>query len=318
MARKVLLTDYAWADLEIERDVLRRADCELIVAPDGSETTLCHLATDVDAIMTTWAKVTRSVIQAAANCRIVARLGIGLDNIDVDYCSARAIPVTNVPDYCRHEVAEHALALMLSLARGIGLFHAHAIAGNYDLKAGPVVRRVAGRTLGIVGCGGIGRVLANMAQGIGLHVVATTRTEHALPDKVTRLSLDDLLAQSDFVSLHVPLTSATERMIGAAELGRMKRGAFLINTARGGLIDHGALADALSSGQIAGAGLDVQFPEPPDLTLPPFNDPRVIVTPHAAFVSVESLEALRHTAATQVVTKLLGGTPDNIVNAPRF
>ena len=129
--------------------------------------------------------------------------------------------------------------------------------------------------------------------------------------------MNDLLAQSDYVSLHAPLTPQTRHLIGAAQLARMKPTAYLINTARGGLIDTAALVTALASNQLAGAALDVQDPEPPDLAQPPYNDPRVIVTPHAAFVSQESLENLRTRAARQVATVLTGGTPENIVASPR-
>ena len=244
---KVLLTDYAWSDLDIERRTLAEIDAELIVAPRQDVETLTALAVDADAIMTNWAKVPAAVIQAGPKCKIVSRLGIGLDNIDVATATARKIVVTNIPDYCIIEVAEHALALLLALARKIGFYHQQTMTGRYDLQAGPALRRIEGQTLGIVGLGNIGGRLAEKALALGLKVLATTRTPRTLTSGVRRCELDELLAQSDYVSLHLPLTAETRHLIGKAQLARMKPTAYLINTARGGLIDNAALSAALES-----------------------------------------------------------------------
>ncbi|MBL9123959.1 MAG: C-terminal binding protein [Planctomycetaceae bacterium] len=311
---KVLLTDYAWADVEIERSTLADVDAELIVAPAGDEESLVKAAAGVDAIMTNWAKVTARVLAAAPDCQIVARLGIGLDNIDVKYATEHKMLVTNVPDYCLTEVAEHALALILSHARKVAFYHLETKAGRYDLQAGPQLRRVAGQTLGIVGWGNIGRQLAQKASALGLKIIASSRSRTNPIAGVEWRSLDELLSESDYVSLHLPLNGETRHTLGARQLARMKPTAYLINTARGGLIDHAALAAALAAGQLAGAALDVQEPEPPDLSVPPFNDPRVIVTPHAAFVSAESLDNLRERTASQVADRLLGRRPENVIN----
>lgn len=315
MARyKALLTDYAWPDVEIEREVLARGGAELVVAEAADAQSLAGLAADVDAIMTNWARVPASVIEAAPKCRIVARLGIGLDNIDVACATRRKIPVTNIPDYCLIEVAEHALALVLALARKIGHYHLATKAGNYELQSGPPLRRMEGQTLGVVGLGAIGRQLAQKALGIGLRVVATNRSGQCDVTGVHMVDLGRLLRESDYVSLHVPLSDATRHLIGEKELAQMKPTAYLINTARGGVLDHAALADALAAGQLAGAALDVQDAEPPDLSQPPYNDPRVIVTPHAAFYSEESVADLRRRVAEQVVARLRGEIPENVVN----
>ena len=314
MSYKVLLTDYAWPDLEIERTILSEYDAELVVAPDQELATLIDLAGEVDAIMTNWADVPAELIDAAPRCRIIARLGIGLDNIAVTHATERGIPVTNVPDYCLIEVAEHTLALLLALARKIGVFHANSRAGRYDLAAGLPLRRIEGQTLGIIGLGQIGRRVAEKGHAIGLKVIAFNRSHKQPPPGVALSDVQTVLSESDFVSLHVPLNEATRQMIGAAQLALMKPTAFLINTARGGLVDHAALAAALEANRLAGAALDVQDPEPPDLSQPPFNDPRVIVTPHAAFYSTESVDELRRRAARQVGTRLTGGRPKNVVN----
>ena len=311
---RALITDYAWPDLEIERAVLGEVDAQLVAAGAGDEPTLVGLAAGCDAILTNWARVTPTVIDAAPGCRIIARLGIGLDNIDVAHATRRGIVVTNVPDYCLVEVAEHALALLLALARKVGWYHRETKSGRYALQSGPALFRIEGQTLGIVGLGHIGRHLAAKALALGLRVIATSRAGRSSAPGVTIASLEDLLRQSDYVSLHVPLGVQTRGFIGAAQLAQMKPTAYLINTARGGLIDHGALAAALAEGRLAGAALDVQEPEPPPLDRPPYNDPRAIVTPHAAFVSAESIADLRRRAAAQVATRLTGRRPEHVVN----
>jgi D-3-phosphoglycerate dehydrogenase len=313
-AFRVLLTDYAWPNLDLERAGLQQANAELVVAEKTDPASLAALAKDCQAIMTNWAKVPESVIAASPDCRIVARLGIGLDNIDVAYCTSRKIPVTNVPDYCLIEVAEHALALLLAQARKVAYYHHATQSGIYQLQAGPKLRRLEGQTLGIVGLGNIGRKLAEKALGLGLKVIATSRSRKNPLAGVEFVELPDLLQRSDYISLHTPLTPETRHSFGAAQFAQMKPTAYLMNTARGGLIDHAALAAALNAGQLAGAALDVQDPEPPDLSQAPYNDPRVIVTPHAAFVSEESLANLRSRVAAQVATRLLGKIPENVVN----
>jgi D-3-phosphoglycerate dehydrogenase len=311
---RALLTDYAWADLDIERAILDAAGVELVVADKTDAESLAMLARDCHAIMTNWAKVPESVIAAASKCQIICRLGIGLDNIDVSAATRRNIPVTNIPDYCLIEVAEHALALLLALGRKVAYYHHQTKQGDYQLQAGPPLRRLEGQTLGIVGLGNIGRKLAEKAIGLRLQVVATTRSRRQPMPDVRIVSLGELLATSDYVSLHLPLTAETRHIIGADQLAQMKPSAYLINTARGGLIDTAALAAALAEDRLAGAALDVQEPEPPDLSQPPYNDPRVIVTPHAAFVSVESLANLRQRVSRQVVDRLAGRRPENVVN----
>jgi D-3-phosphoglycerate dehydrogenase len=311
---RALITDYAWPNLEIERAILAANDIELVVAEKKDIASLAKLAVGCDAIMTNWAKTPAEVIGAAKNCKIVSRLGIGLDNIDVAYCTEHGIPVTNCPDYCLIEVAEHALALILAFGRKVAFYHHETKQGRYELQAGTQLRRLEGQTLGIVGLGNIGARLAQKALGLGLRVVATSRSGKSRVAGVPIVSLDELLTQSDYVSLHIPANAETKKSFNAAQLAKMKPTAFLINTARGALIDDDALLAALEENQLAGAALDVQDPEPPDLTRPLFRHPRVIVTPHAAFVSAESLDNLRQRVAQQVADRLQGRTPENIVN----
>ncbi len=311
----VLLTDYAWHDLDIERSILSSIDANLIVAEESSVEALSQLATQhqVSAIMTTWASVTAEVIAASPACKIVARLGIGLDNIDVAYCKEHDIIVTNVPSYCLIEVAEHALALIFALGRKIALYHAATKAGSYDLQAGPALRQMQRQTIGIVGLGHIGKTVAQKAHALGFRVLALAHGKRPAPEGVELVDREKFLAESDYITLHVPLTDETRNLVDQAWLAAMKPTAYLVNTARGGVVDHQALRAAVLSNEIAGAGLDVQQPEPPDMSQPPYNHPNVIVTPHAAFTSIESIELLRRTALQDVADFLTGKTPKNIV-----
>jgi D-3-phosphoglycerate dehydrogenase len=311
---RVLLTDHPWPDLAVERSLLEPHGIEVVDAPHGDEETLTRLAADVDAIAVCWARVTERVIAAAPHCRIVARMGIGLDNIDVAAATGRGMLVTNVPDYCVEEVSDHALALILACARNIGWFQARIRRGEYSLADAPPMRRLSGQTVGLLGLGRIGRRTAEKARGIGLRVIAHTASGSDHGTGVPMVSLPELLGSSDYLCLHAPLTSETRRIINADALARMRPTAFLINTSRGGLVDEAALAQALARGQLAGAALDVFDPEPPDLSQPLFKDDRVIITPHAAFVSVEAVRELRERVARQIVAALQGESPENVIN----
>lgn len=306
-------TDYPWPDVEVERAILAEANCTLEVSPDNQETTLIEKVGDADTIITCWASVTARVIDAAPNCRHICRTGIGLDNIDVEHATAKGIVVTNVPDYCIEEVAEHALAMVFTLGRKIADCHLATKRGEYDLVASLPIERIGGKTLGIIGLGRTGTLLADKARAVGMRVVATNRSKQ-VSDGVTWVPLEQLLAESDYVSLNCPLTDETRHLMRAETLGQMKPSAFLINTSRGGLVDHDALAEALNEEKLAGAALDVQDTEPPDLSRPPYNDSRVIVTPHTAFVSTEAIHELRSRVGRQTVDFLRGKRPEMVVN----
>jgi D-3-phosphoglycerate dehydrogenase len=310
---RALYTDYPWADAEVERELLAEADCELIISPDNKEETLAKLAPGMDVILTCWAPVKQLVINAADRCRHIARTGIGLDNIAVDLATERGILVTNVPDYCVGEVAEHTIASLMALGRKLPAYHAATKAGRYELVAQLPIERINGKTLGIIGLGQIGVRVAQLAAALGLRVLGVNRSGRDVPG-VELVSLDDLLTRSDFLSIHCPLTDETRNLINSERFARMKPSAFLINTSRGGLVDPQALAAALVAGRLAGAALDVQSPEPPDLAAPPWNDPRVLVTPHVAFYSTEATHELRTRVGRQVVAFLRGELPENVVN----
>ncbi len=310
-----LYTDFPWADPQVERDLLATVDCELVLAPDDQEETLIRLAGELnpDVIMTCWAPTTSRVIDAAPGCRHIARTGIGLDNIDVGHATRRGVVVTNVPDYCVEEVAEHALGLVFALARKIAFCHHATKQGDYNLVAALPIYRLRGQTLGVVGLGLTGRLVAQKALALGMNVVGNNRSRE-VPPGVTWAPLEELLAHSDYVTLHCPLSEETRCLINAQTLAIMKPQAYLINTARGGVVDHVALAAALAENRLAGAALDVQSPEPPDLSLPPYNDPRVIVTPHTAFCSPQANRELRERVGRQVVASLSDQTPECVLN----
>jgi len=311
---RLLITDRAWPDSAIERSLLEPLGIEVVEAPAGDEATLCRLAADVQAIACNWARVTARVIDSAPGLRIVSRMGIGLDNIDIPAATRRGIPVTNVPDYCVGEVADHALGLLLAAARRIAFFHHRTKQGEYQLSAAPPPDRLAGKTLGLVGLGRIAQNLAPKARALGLRVVAHTPSGQDLGLGCPMLPLAELLAQSDYISLHLPSTPQTPHLFRLAQLEQMRPTAWLINTSRGALINEADLHTALQRQLIAGACLDVFDPEPPDLRQPLFHDERVIVTPHAAFVSPESLVELRQRVAQQIADRLAGRRPENIVN----
>ncbi|HET6323913.1 MAG TPA: C-terminal binding protein [Planctomycetaceae bacterium] len=313
-AFRVLITDRAWPDCSLERSLLASVGAEVVEAPQSDEATLIELARDADAIGTNWAQVTDEVIRAASRCRIVARFGIGLDNIAVTTATEFGIPVTNVPDYCVPEVSDHALALLLAAARNVAFFHQRTKAGEYQLSAGPAMRRLSGATLGLIGFGQIARALFPKARALGMNVLAHSRRLDDGGTGCRMVSLDELLTQSDFISLHAPLSESTHHLISRPQLARMKPTAWLINTSRGGLIDAAALLEALNAGRIGGAALDVFEPEPPDLSDALYRDERVIVTPHAAFLSEESLREVRTRASRQMADALRGARPENVVN----
>jgi D-3-phosphoglycerate dehydrogenase len=316
MATKVLITDIAWADTRVESAVLARVGAELVLAGTGQEAELVELVRDVDAILTCFAQVTEHVIAAGEQLRVVGRYGIGVDNIAVEAATARGIPVTNVPVYCDDEVAEHVLAFVLCLVRGLHRYNQTVRDGDWSLERGLPIRRLRGRTLGLVGYGHIGQAVAQRARALGLEVIASDpqAQERIVADGLRSASLQELAADSDFVSLHVPLNESTRGLIDAAFLEAMKPSAYLVNAARGALVDQEALYTALRDGKIEGAGLDVFEPERLDPSHPLLTLDNVVVTPHTAFYSEESMADLARIAAENVASVLAGEQPASIVN----
>lgn len=313
----VLVTDYTWPTTAVEQAVLQSANARLLLAQRGDEDELLRLVPQADAILTCFKKVSAAVVRAGEKLQVIGRYGIGVDNIAVDEATRLGIPVTNVPAYCLDEVAEHALALILASARNIGHYNVAIRAGDWSLNAQRPLFRVNGQVLGIVGFGKIGQALAAKAVSLGLKVIAhTAHPDAALAHhlNVELVSLNALFARADFVSLHVPMNTTTRHLINEERLRHMKPTAFLINTARGGLVDHQALLTALQEGWIAGAALDVFESEPLDAAHPLFVQPNLIATPHVAFYSEESLAELQTKAAANVAAILMGKLPVSLVN----
>jgi D-3-phosphoglycerate dehydrogenase / 2-oxoglutarate reductase len=316
MRRTVLVTDYAWPSLDIEREILAGVGAELLVAQTGDEAEIVSLAPAADAILTNWKKVPMAALDAALNCLVVSRYGVGVDNIPVDHATNLGVVVTNVPDFCVEEVSDHAMALLLACARRVTRFDRSTHAGHWDHTMARGLPRLRGQTLGLIGFGNIARTLAPKALGFGMRVLAyTPRAQPGVQAGVeVTADLGQLLAEADYVSLHAPATPETKDLIGEPQLRAMKSTAYLINTSRGALVDEAALLRALSEGWIAGAALDVLGQEPPPPDHPLLLCEGAIITPHAAFYSDTSIAELQTKAATNVAEVLLGRLPATVVN----
>jgi D-3-phosphoglycerate dehydrogenase len=302
---RVVVTDQVFPDTAIEREVIEAAGGTLEVA-SGDRAEVLAAAEDADALLNTYFPLSREDLERLRRCRIVARYGIGVDNVDVAAAWERGIAVTNVPDYCVEEVAVHALALALALLRRLPQGNAEVMAGHWRVDALRPMRRPSTLVMGLVGYGRIARRVALAARALGLSVVVHDPYLQEAPPEVRLVtSLEELLGTSDIVSLHCPLTPETRGLIGPAELRAMRPGAVLVNTSRGPLVQLDALIQALTSGHLGGAGLDVTDPEPPDPSLLE-GVPGLLVTPHVAYYSEEALAESQRKAATQVVKAVTG------------
>lgn len=313
----VLITDYAWPTLDGERAVLDKIGAALLLAQTGSPDEIVALAPQADAILTCWRDVPAQALEAAPGCRIVSRYGIGLDNIPVERATALGILVTNVPDFCLEEVSDHTLALLLASARQLFPLARSPQRTDWSRETPAPIPRLRGQTLGLIGFGNIARAVVPKALGFGLNVLAYTprlRPEDVPPGVTGTNDLPGLLAASDYVSIHCPLTAETAGLIDRDALAQMKPSAVLINTSRGGVVDEAALIQALAAGQIAGAALDVTDPEPPQPDNPLLAMENVIVTPHAAFYSQAATAELARKAAENVAAVLRGEVPRTLVN----
>ena len=326
---RVVIADFITGDLAPEREIL--GDLADVVALNAtSEADLAGKLDDADAVvgyhMVTFS---RETLQRMAKCRLLVRGGVGYDNVDWRFARERNLPVANVPDYGTEEVADSAIGLMLALVRGIHLYDArlHRGLGPWNQTPAAPLLRLRGRVFGVVGLGRIGTAAALRAKAFGMDVVFHDPFKPDGYDKALGVrraeTLPELLAQAFVVSLHCPLTPETTNLIDAAAIARMPRGSYLVNTARGGCVDLTAVPDAIRSGQLAGAGIDVFPHEPPPDDHPllaawrnatdPCHD-RVIINPHAAFYSEEGLLDIRVKSAQACRRALLGEPLRNVVN----
>jgi D-3-phosphoglycerate dehydrogenase len=313
MSRPVIaVTENVFGSLDPAYAALARLNPEYRMAKTPAADDILEIARDADAVLVTYAKLPRDLLRQLKRCKAIGRFGLGVDNIDIATAAELGITVTYVPDYCMREVSDHAMALLLDLARKVTLSNALVQSARWDMPAVKPLRRIEGQTLGLVGFGNIPRCLAPKAQAFGLKVVAHdpyVEADVMRAANVEAASFDQVLARSDFASIHAPLTPATRHLFNAETFAKMKRGAILINTARGPLIDEAALMAALDSGQLGAAGLDVVETEP----LPPgsklLHRDNLILTPHTAYYSIEALNDLQVKCASDVARVLSGEKP---------
>ncbi|MGH6771293.1 MAG: C-terminal binding protein [Xanthobacteraceae bacterium] len=313
MSRSLIaVTDSVFPSLAPALAALKRVDPEVRMAKSASADDILAVARDADAILVTYAKLDGDLLRQLTRCKAIGRFGLGVDNIDIKAAAERGITVTYVPDYCLREVSDHAMALLLALARKIPLSNTLVQAGRWEMPAVVPLRRLEGQVLGLLGFGNIPRAVAPKAKVFGLAVIAhdpfVTKDAFAALG-VEGVSFDDLLARSDFISVHAPLTPATRGLLNTAAFAKMKKGALVVNTARGPLIDEKALISALDAGQLGGAALDVVEAEPLAKESPLVGRDNVILTPHTAFYSVEALEELQTKCASDVARVLSGEKP---------
>lgn len=313
---KVVLTDYVWESVDVERKILGDG-VDLVPLQTKKTEEFAAEAADCVALLNTYAgPITAELMATMPKCKIIARYGIGVDTIDLEAATKAGIIVTNNPTYCIEEVAEHAMALLLSAARKITFYDRQVRAGNWAVPPGKPIQRISGSTIGLVGYGNIARQVAVRAAAFGMKVLYADPfvKQGQFDTSGDKVELDALFAQSDYVSLHPPLTPQTRGLMNDATFGKMKKNAVLINCSRGPVVDTEALVRALDAGRIAGCALDTTDPEP----LPDPHALRgrenVIINPHAAWYSEQAMKGLQAGAPGEVARVLGGQWPVNVVN----
>jgi D-3-phosphoglycerate dehydrogenase len=314
---RVVVTDHGFPNLDGERSILEPLGATVVEAPgDGGEAFRASL-TDADALLVQFASIDAATLASLERCRVIVRYGIGVDSIDLAAATRLGIPVVNVPDYALDEVADHALALLLALARKLPQAAAGVRAGAWGLGPLRPLRSLAGRTLGLAGFGAIARRVALRAQAFGMRVQAYDPyvDADAMSERgVAPVDWEALLATSDALSLHLPLTDETHHLFDAEAFAAMTPGALLVNTSRGAVVRTPDLVAALDSGAVAGAALDVLEVEPPRADEPLLAHPNAIVTAHCAWYTEEALDRLKRLAAEEVARALRGERPKHVVN----
>jgi phosphoglycerate dehydrogenase-like enzyme len=312
---RVLFTEHDYPVVDLERGVLEAAGIELVLGDCKTEDALIAEGRDVDAFLVQYASITAKVILALPHLGIVSRIGAGFDTVDTVACAKHGVWVANSPDYGVGEVATHALSLVLALVRNVVGYQRDINAGTWHYLSSGRLRRASEMTLGIVGLGRIGKRMAHVSRNTFKRVIACDPyiIDGDFPAYVERADLGALFEQSDAVSLHTPLNDETRGMIDERAFRRMRPGSFLVNTARGAVVVTDHLLDALDSGILAGAGLDVLPVEPPPPESRLLGHPKVILTPHAAYFSEQSEVELRRKAAQNIVTWAKTGRPDYVV-----
>ncbi|TMC58594.1 MAG: C-terminal binding protein [Chloroflexi bacterium] len=312
MKPSVVIAYEGFGDILLEQEVLSAVNAQVIHMRSLDTPQALETVKEADALMVTIQPVSSELIESMARCRVISRVGTGLDAIDIPAATRRGIWVAYVPDYSIDEVSTHALALLLAHARRLPRLIESTRQGLWDYKVVPPIERLNTQSLGVIGFGRIGRALALKARGIGLDVMAYDPylSADAIQEAGVRpVDLETLLRASDYISLHIPLMDSTRNLIDAKALSLMKPTAFLINAARGGLIDEGALLHALRHQQIAGAAVDVLAMEPPPTDHPLLHEERAWVTPHVGWYSEAARRDVRIRAAEEVVRVWRGEAP---------
>jgi D-3-phosphoglycerate dehydrogenase len=312
---RVLVTDHDFKDLELERTLFSEAGVELLTAQCRSAADVIEASAGCQGLLVQYAPVNAEVFAARPEIRIASRYGAGFDTIDVDDAKAHGVWVANSPDYGVGEVATHALAMTLALLRHLAIYDRDVRAGQWHYSTAGTIRRTGDQTLGILGLGRIGKRMAHVGRNAFKRVIACDPylIDGDFPAYVERVDLDGLFAQADAVSLHVPLNAETRGMVNARLLDLVHAGSVLVNTSRGAVVDIDAVVAALDSGRLDGAALDVLPVEPPPAGHPLLAHPRALLTPHAAFYSVEGERELRRKAAQNLIDWQLRGRPGYVV-----
>lgn len=306
--KKVVVTDWEYADLRYEKEVLDHEDIEVIAAQCKTEEEVIAIAKDADGLINQYAPISQRVLDQLERCQIITRYGVGVNTVNIEAATEKGICVANVPDYCKDEVADHALALLMAWTRKVIVANQHVKNKIWDFKVTQPIYRFRGKVLGLVGFGMIPQSLADKVKPLGLQVVAYDPfiPENVAKEKGVKLvTLEELCQQSDFISMHAPLLASTKGMIGRDQFARMKETAILINTSRGPVVNEQALIEALQTKKIAGAALDVVEEEPIPSDHPFLGMDQVILTPHIAWYSEESAKELRYKAAMGVMDVLV-------------
>jgi D-3-phosphoglycerate dehydrogenase len=308
----VAITENIFPTLDPALAELARLNPTVRMAKSPSAEDILAVAKDADAILVTYAKLPRDLISQLTRCKAIGRFGLGVDNIDLPTCKEKGIAVNYVPDYCIREVSDHTMALLLSLIRKIPLANRLVQAGRWEMPAVVPITRIEGTVLGLIGFGHIPRLVAPKAKAFGMTVIAYDPYCDAklfADAGVESVDLDTLYKRSDYISVHAPHTPQTRGMVNAAAFGKTKKGVYVVNTARGPLIDEPALIAALDAGQVGGAALDVVTVEPLPKDSPLLGRDNVIITPHTAFYSIEALNELQRKCAADVARVLSGEKP---------
>ena len=314
---RIVITECDHDSFKAEHDATDPVGTELVLTQSRTATELVAAAKDADAILVQYAQITAEVMDALPRLRAIGRYGVGVDSVDVVAATARGIAVCNVPDYGTESVSDHAIGLALAAARGIPRLDRGLRAGSFDLAAVRPLFQTRGRVFGVVGMGRIGTATARKAAGLGYEVIGyDTAAEPgaAVFHGFASVTLDELLQRSQVVSLHTPLTEITRGMIGAEQLAQMRTDSILVNTSRGGVVDGGALVEALHTGRILGAAIDVHESEPLPAGHPLTTFDSVVLTPHLAWYTEESYDELKRRTVTNVIEVCAGRAPRNIVN----